>query len=171
MTALHLLWLVALGCLEVWLHETVRVPLNLPGRHGLEAMALLALARCSSRLGGAATVSAASAAAFSLLPGWRAEPLDPLFYFLPGPVFDAGWKAAPRVAGWPLAIALLAAFAHATKPVARAVVQQVSPLVYDSLAGGVLLPLATHLAFGFAGGLLGAATWRALRAAIRRPAS
>jgi hypothetical protein len=168
--AAQILWLVALGCLQVWLHEAFRFPLHLPGRHGLEGMALLALARCSSGMRGAATVSASGAAAFSLLPAWRADPFDPLLYLLPGLVMDAGWRAAPRLTARPLATALLAALAHATKPLARAALQQVTPVVFGSMAAGALFPLATHLAFGFAGGLVGATTWRALRGSRRRPA-
>lgn len=47
LTLPRLAFLVALGVLTIVLHETFHYPLKLPGHHGLEGMALLALGRLS----------------------------------------------------------------------------------------------------------------------------
>ena len=45
LSAVEALLMLGLGAAAVVLHQTLRAPLNLPGRHGLEWMALLVIGR------------------------------------------------------------------------------------------------------------------------------
>jgi hypothetical protein len=156
--------LCAFGFAGVALHAAFHWPLKLPGHHGLEWMALLMFARCMSPLRWSASITAASAATFSMMPVWGfGEPLVPLFYFLPGVVIDIGYRFAPALRSSLLWLAAIAAIAHACKPLARYLIAGMTDLQFGSLMGGLAYPLSMHLMFGFAGGLAGAAAWKLMR--------
>jgi hypothetical protein len=153
--------LTAFGLAAVILHAGFHWPLKLPGHHGLEWMAILAFARCMSPLPWAASITAASAALFSTMPVWGfSEPLVALFYLLPGVVIDIGYRQAPFLRQSLLWLGVIAAIAHASKPMARYVIAILTDLQFGSLIGGLAFPLSTHLLFGFAGGVAGATAWR-----------
>lgn len=160
----QLLLLLCLGVAAVVLHELVRWPLNLPGHHGLEWMALLMFGRALSSHRWAATVAASGAAAASMLPVWgTAEPLVWLFYLLPGIVVDLLYvRALPRTV-WLLYLGLIAALAHATKPLLRWLLAESFGWQFGSMTPDLWWPLTTHLVFGFTGGLIGACAWQALQ--------
>ena len=151
------LFLVLLGVGSVVLPAVLRLPLKLPGHHGLEWMALLMIGRTVSRYRWAASVSSAGAGMTALLPVWGSD--DPVFwltYLLPGLVIDAGMPLVRRW-GSPLwSLAVLAGLAHGTKPLLRLAVGALFGWPYGSLVGGVLYPLVLHILFGAIGGLLGA---------------
>lgn len=149
--------LAALGAAAVMLHQVLRIPLGLPGRHGVEWMALLIVGRALSRFRGAASISAASAAGFSLMPYWgtSGEPFGWLTYLAAGVVVDLivnRWPAS-REKLWFLV--LLGMIGHVMKPVLRAVISVLTGIQFHSLLSGLLFPLSTHLMFGAAGGFLG----------------
>lgn len=151
------LLLAGLGAGAVVLHAAFRWPLHLPGHHGLEWMALLALGRCSSSYRWSASLSSLSASAFSVLPLWGfGDPFVWLIYLLPGLVIDVGFRLGRywRENIWFLAA--LGGLAHGTKPLARAALGALSGWPYASLLHGLAYPLGTHILFGFSGGLLGA---------------
>ena len=73
----RLLWLVSLGVAVVVLEQAFRWPLQMPGHHGLEAMALLVLGRLSCSHRWSATLVASSAAvAAAARPATRADASD-----------------------------------------------------------------------------------------------
>ena len=163
--ALHALLLVALGFLAVALHASFHWPLKLPGHHGLEWMALMMFGRCASRYRLAATVIATGAAVASLLPIWHfTEPLVWLFYLLPGIVVDVLFALAAAWRDWVLILGVIAAVAHATKPLARWVLAEALGWPLKSLVAGLAFPLAAHLIFGLVGGIAGALAWRVIHA-------
>jgi hypothetical protein len=97
----------------------------------------------------------------STMPVWGfSQPLVPLFYLLPGVVIDIGYRRAPFLRQSLLWLGVIAAIAHASKPMARYFIGSWTDLQFGSLLGGLAFPLSTHLMFGFAGGLAGAAAWR-----------
>ena len=157
-TWLEIALLVGSGALVVALHQAFRFPMQLPGRHGLEWMAILVVARAVSRQRWAGTLNGVGAAAVSLLPVWGVadDPFMPLIYFLPGLLADLVWMALPKWQANIAFLALLAGLAHATKPLSRFVINLVTGWPYGSLLNGVLYPLATHILFGIVGGLIGA---------------
>lgn len=164
------LFLIGLGATIVVLENAFRWPLQLPGHHGLEAMALLALGRLSCSSPWSATLVGASAAITAPLLGADHGVLTPLFYLLPGLVVDGGWRLWPRLMTRVLvALPLLAAAAFATKPVLRVVGNQLFGMQFGSLRAGPVYPVLTHLMFGFLGALAAALLWRYTERRLRDP--
>ncbi len=146
------------GALAVVLHQTTRFPMGLPGRHGLEWMAILLVGRASSRSRYAGSLVGTGAAAFSLLPLWGVghDPFLWLLYLVPGLLIDIAYSEPPswRASLWLLP--LVAGLAFATKPLIRWVISLLTGLPYGSLLMGLGYPLLTHFLFGLLGGVLGA---------------
>jgi hypothetical protein len=155
------LFLLSLGIAIVLLEETFRWPLQLPGHHGLEAMALLVLGRLSCTSPFAATVVGASAAAAAPFAGADHGALMPLFYVLPGVVLDLGFRAWPALVrrfAWFLPV--VAAVAFASKPLIRVFANEFFGMQFGSLRAGPVYPILTHLMFGFLGALAAVLAWR-----------
>ena len=162
-----ILFLLLLGVLTVVLHASFHWPLQLPGHHGLEVMALMVFGRGLTKRPWAATAVAAGAGVATLIPvlapndlsaGWQ--------YLLIGIVVDGLFRAGAPWRHNALFLAAIAALAHAAKPFSKWLLFQSVDLHFGSLRDGLLIPLSSHLAFGFVGGLIGAlmaiATQRAL---------
>jgi len=155
------LFLASLGIAIVLLEQAFRWPLQLPGHHGLEAMALLVFGRLSCSNPWSATMVGASAAVAAPFVGADHGVLMPLFYVLPGLVIDLGYRLRPQLlARLLLALPVLAALAFATKPVLRVVANQVFGMPFGSLRAGPVYPILTHLMFGFLGALAAVLVWR-----------
>ena len=152
------LLLVGSGALVVVLHQSFRLPLSLPGYHGIEWMALLIMGRSFSRFRGAGTLASIGAASVSMLPLWGAahDPFIWLIYLLPGPAMDLAFRYLPRYAGKLWFMVILGGLAHVTKPVARLIITTLSGWSFGSFRFGVVYPIASHLLYGMIGGLLGA---------------
>jgi len=168
LTAVEAVLMLGLGAAVVVLHQALRAPLNLPGRHGLEWMALLVIGRSFGRSRYAGSLASMGAAATSVLPIWGAmdDPFIWLIYLLPGPIMDFAFARFPRWQGNLAFLAVLGGLAHATKPLVRWIISLVSGFPYGSLLWGVGYPLATHILFGAAGALLGGlAVWGGRKAA------
>lgn len=155
------LFLVCLGALTVLMHETFRYPLNLPGRHGLELMALLAFGRliCTDRW--AASIVTASTAltgiAFTGSPneGWVAPFVD----FLPGIALDLAVMAAPVLLKHVYLLPFAVAACFAVKPAFKALGAELLGLQFGSLRHGPLYPILTHLMYGYLGAIAGVFGW------------
>ncbi len=149
--------LVGLGALAVIMHNRFRLPMNLPGRHGFEWIALLVLGRVMSRRKVAASLTGLGAAAFSLIPSLGfSDPFMPVIYLVPSFIMDAAFYFWPRLGVMLLPVAFLGGLAHTTKPLIRWVVALATGHPYHSLLTGLLYPLSTHLLFGLMGGLMAA---------------
>ena len=109
----------------------------------------------------AASISSTSAAALSLLPvmGFK-DPLDTITLLIPGVVIDLAFLISPRLLASLVALALVGAFAHATKPIAKLIVSAGTGFPYPSLIAGILYPLSLHALFGAAGAILAAISVR-----------
>jgi len=157
-------FLILLGVLAVALHAYLRLPIKVPGHNGLFWMALLIFGRLASRRRWAATLSATSAAAISLLPilGFK-DPLTPITFLIPGIVIDLGFRLPPRYVVSMLAIALIGAAAHTTKPLAKLLVSVGSGPPYPSLAAGIAYPIALHGLFGAIGAIVAVLSLKLIR--------
>jgi hypothetical protein len=161
LTAGRALFLAALGVLIVALERSFDWSLQLPGHHGLEAMALLVLARLSCTNPWAATLASASAAVAAPFMGASHGVLMPLFYVLPGLVLDLGYRLSPRFGRELLFMPVIAGLAFAAKPVIRVLANQFLGMQFGSLRAGPVYPIVTHLLFGFLGALAAVLVWRA----------
>lgn len=168
LSAARLLWLVSLGVAVVALEQAFRWPLQLPGHHGIEAMALLVLGRLSCSSPWSATIVAGSAALAAPFVGADHGALMPLFYVLPGVVLDLGYRLRPVRGRFLLFLPLLAALAFATKPVARVLAHELLRMQFGSLRAGPVYPVLTHLLFGFSGALAAVLAWRLTERVARR---
>ena len=162
------LWLLALGVAAVALEQAFRWPLQMPGHHGIEAMALLMLGRLSCTHRWSATVAAAGAAVAAPALGADHGPLMPLLYLLPGALIDLGWRLQPRVGWFALYLPVVASLAWASKPVLRVLANLALGMQFGSLRSGPVYPILTHLLFGFVGGLVAVLIWRATERAAGR---
>jgi hypothetical protein len=163
--------LVGLGVTAVALHQAFRFPMNLPGRHGIEWMALLVLGRVLTRSRFGGSVVSTSAALTSILPFWGVmdDPMIWLMYLIPGVLMDVAFDRLPRWKTNFVFLASLGALAHATKPIARWIINMITGIPYGSLLLGVGYPVVTHMMFGAAGGLLGAVLAYGIRKTVARP--
>jgi hypothetical protein len=169
LTAGRALFLVSLGVGIVLLEQAFRWPLQLPGHHGLEAMALLVMGRLACTSPWSATLVGASAAVAAPFMGADHGVLMPLFYLLPGMVLDLGYRLWPRLVERTLLfLPLLAALAFASKPVVRVLANQLFGMPFGSLRAGPVYPILTHLMFGFLGALAAMLVWRATESRLRR---
>lgn len=160
LTVGRLAFLLAVGAAIVFLHEAIRYPLRIPGQHGLEGMALLALARYSTTYKWGATIAALSSAGTALAIGAGSSWTTPFLYLAPGVAIDLG---VMLFAGWRshlLLLPLITAFAFATKPLIRLGLAEGFGMQFGSFRMGALYPISTHIAFGFMGAMITAVGWR-----------
>lgn len=155
---LEFLLLIGGGALVVVLHQSFRLPLGLPGHHGIEWMALLIMGRSFSRFRSAGTIASLGAAGMAILPLWGAvnDPFIWLIYLVPGPVMDLAFHFLPGLTGKIWFLMILGGLAHITKPVIRLVITVLSGWSFGSFRFGVVYPIASHFLYGILGGLLGA---------------
>ena len=154
--------LLGLGALAVLAHVSVHLPLKLPGHHGLEWMALLMFGRTLSAERHAAATIALSSAGLATLPAFGLnEPYIGLGYLLTGLAVDACYRWWRQPGAWTLGA--LAGLAHLAKPLWKWAAVQGLGLQFGSITAGVAWTLGCHLAFGFVGGMAGAAAGVALR--------
>jgi hypothetical protein len=168
LTAGRAAFLVSLGIAIVLLEQSFRWPLQLPGHHGLEAMALLVFGRLCCTNHWSATLVGASAAVAAPFVGADHGVLMPLFYVLPGIVLDLGYRLWPRlVVRTLLFLPVAGAVAFAAKPVVRVSANQLFDMPFGSLRAGPVYPILTHLMFGFLGALAAVLVWRATERHLR----
>lgn len=168
LTAGRLLWLLSLGVAAVVLEQAFRWPLQMPGHHGIEAMALYVLGRLSCRNAWSATTTAAGATVAAPMLGIDHGALMPLFYLLPGVLLDLGFRIRPKAGLYLAWLPFVAALAWASKPVLRVFASLGLGMQFGSLRAGPAYPILTHLLFGFVGGLVAVLLWRASERASDR---
>lgn len=155
--ALETVLLFALGGLAITLHAKLRIPIKVPGHHGLEFMALIIAGRSITRIPFGSTLSGLGVAAFCFLPflGFN-DPFMPIVFFIPALLVDLGFRALPGLQNKVWYLAIVAALAHASIPLTRIIISLLTGYQYGSLQGGLVYPMFSYLEFGLLGGLLGA---------------
>lgn len=141
--------LLGLGMTAAALHMALRIPLHLPGRHGLEWLAILLLARQAFPQYGAATMAGTGAAALTLL----FNPLTAPTYLATALIVDLGWHYLPRWRHQAYWLVLLAGLAFAANPLLQLGLE---PFPLPELG----FRLITHFAFGALGGAAGVGIWK-----------
>ena len=154
---LEALLLVSAGAMSVVLHQAFRWPLNLPGHHGIEWIALLLMGRAFSRLGPAGSLTSLGAVGAAALTGWIGrDPFIWVIYSVPGPLVDLAFRSLPRHADKVWFFMLLGGLAHTTKPLIRLIITVASGWSFGSFRFGIAYPVASHFLYGLIGGLFGA---------------
>lgn len=148
--------LLMVGFFATWLHFRFRIPLNMPGRHGLEFMLLVMGARALSELRITSTITITGSILATMIPGLHyGDPMLPATYILMGIAIDFAWYKWRSVWVWIPLAALLGGFVYSFIPVIRMIFSPMLGIVHNSLKGGLLFPWFTHLTFGFIGALAG----------------
>jgi hypothetical protein len=159
----EILLLIGIGMIGVLLHAKFRVPLKLPGHHGLIYMALLITGRLLSKKPYASSLSSVGAAVMLMFPLGFKDPFMPLIYLLPGLILDLGTRFGHKKNMNMFLLALVCGLSYMTIPISRIIISTFTGFPYGSLLNGFLWPLVTHFIFGAAGGLAGTALVRAFR--------
>lgn len=154
--SVQVLLLLMTGFLATWLHFRFRMPLNIPGRHGLEFMLLVMGARALSELRITSTITISGSILATMIPGLHyGDPMLPVTYLMMGVVIDFAWYKWRSVWVWIPLAALLGGLVYSFIPVIRMIFSPMFGIMHNSLKGGLLFPWFTHLAFGFIGALAG----------------
>jgi hypothetical protein len=154
---LEILLLMMAGALAAYMHFSLRIPLNMPGHHGLEFMAIFVLVRLSSNLRYAATASVLGVGILLLMPGIGASsPLHSLSYLLPGLILDVFYQLNKKQMQLLFFTALIAGLAYMAIPLSRWFIHIFTGYPYMSfIKFGTAYTLLSFFLFGMLGGMLG----------------
>lgn len=156
--ALESLLLMLLGAIAITLHARMRTPLNIPGHHGLEFMAIFILSRMGSNLKFAGSISSMGIGILLLFPvlGFK-DPFMGFNYMLPGFLLDVLFLSFPAWRKKLLFLTIISGLAYFTIPLSRLILMTGTGYPYNSfIKHGFATPLISFFVFGLAGGLLGA---------------
>ncbi len=158
-----ILFLVFLGVGIAFLRAKIRLPLHLPGRHGIEVMFLLTFLRIAFPLKWSGSLMGAGAGLATFIPGMGfGDPFMALMFFLPGVGLDLFFSGEKYFGKNIFVVALAAGFCYLSIPMARSVITLFG-VTYGSFVGGFLYPYFTHFIFGAVGGFLGASFSKVLK--------
>lgn len=157
---LNRVWLITLpisaGILATVMHAGFHWPLKLPGHH-MEWIAILLFVRYLSPLKFAASLTALGATVATLVPVMGNHSISSsLCYLAAGILMDYGFRIHWVRTNF-ISLVMLAATAHASKPVLHWVMMKFFGIPAGSLTNGFSYPYFSHLLFGFTGGTIGLA--------------
>ena len=164
LTIAEFILLFLLGAFAIVLHARLRIPLHLPGRHGIEFMMLLLIGRSISSFRFASSLSSLGVASMLFIPilGFK-DPFILVVFILPGMLIDLFYNTLPKIKNNIWLLALIAGIAYALIPIARLLISISTGYLYESFLGGFMYPLAMHFVFGFMGGLGGISLMKAIK--------
>lgn len=154
---LELLILMMAGAFAMILHYHLRTPLNMPGHHGLEFMAIFTVVRMSSNLRYAATIATLGTGILLLIPGMGAfNPLHSFSYLLPGIMLDFLYFTGKKQSRWFVFVAIGAGIAYMSIPLSRLFVQLFTGFPEMAfIKHGAIYTILSFFFFGLLGGMLG----------------
>ncbi|MBE9467326.1 MAG: hypothetical protein IMY72_03270 [Bacteroidetes bacterium] len=155
-TATELIILALLGVFAVVLRANLRIPLQIPGHHGLEVMAILLLGRGISKSSFASSISCFFAALMIFFPfmGFK-DPFLPLYYILMGATIDFLFKTIKNSKTNVLLFSLIGAIAYMIIPLGRLFIHFTVGYPYQSFIKlGYLYPVVSHFLFGATGAVI-----------------
>lgn len=157
--------LLVLGAFFALLRRYSHQHLHLPGHHALIELAILIGFRRAMPYPWSATIIGVGASGTALVSGLGSDALTPLYLLLAGPVIDVAFLAIPKSERRVFVFTLVGLIANGLKPVIGWSIVGLARIHVGSLAHGLAYPVATHIAFGACGGLLGAflLRWHASR--------
>jgi len=154
---LEILLLMMAGALAAFMHFNIRIPLNIPGHHGLEFMAIFVLVRLTSNIRFAATASVLGVGILLLIPGiGTSSPMHSLSYLLPGLMLDAFYQLNKKQMHLLFFTALIAGISYMSIPLSRWFIHIFTAYPYMSfIKFGTAYTLMSFFLFGMLGGMLG----------------
>lgn len=155
---LEIAFLFVLGVSAIVLRSYLRIPLGIPGRHGLEFMALLMIGRRVSKLPFASVIAMLGAISFMFVPflGIK-DPFLPVIYLIMGIVLDGLYFSFKNTDNRLVIISLIGGLAYMVIPISRLGIYLFTGVLEKSFIKlGFIIPILSHFAFGVAGALLGA---------------
>ncbi len=156
-SVLEIILLLLAGVMAIVLHARLRTPINIPGHHGIEFMAIIIASRLSSKMKWASSISALGIGIFILFPvlGFK-DPMMGFNYMLPLFFVDIVYNYIKSDKHRNLIIALAAGFGYMLIPLSRIVLTLSTGYPYSTfLKHGFVTPVFTFFLFGLLGGLLG----------------
>ena len=156
--AIEYLILFGIGIIAILLHARLKTPLNIPGHHGLEFMALLMAGRVASKIKWASSISSLGIGFILLFPvfGFN-DPFMGINFMLPGIVIDVFYNLIWKSRFHLLILFIISGLAYYTIPLSRFFIHTITGYPYPSfIKHGYLIPLLYYFLFGAAGGFAGA---------------
>jgi hypothetical protein len=167
---IEVLLLILLGAIAITLKSRIRIPLDIPGHHGLEVMAILMIGRSISGISFASTISSVAAGLLMFFPflGIK-DPFLPLSYLLMGVTIDYLYYLWNEKKNQWIFISLIGGLAYMIIPLSRLIITFTTGYPYGSfIKSGFAVPLISHFIFGVAGAILGAGLIISLRKFFRK---
>jgi hypothetical protein len=159
----ELLLLIGAGMLVIMSHKILRWPLDMPGHHGLEFMAIFVFLRLASTQTWAATIASVGAIISTGLFSDTSSSMGigMLILAIQGFSLDLLYNHLTLRGRLVFLLPLFAALVHAIKPISKFFAQDHLSIYSDSLSSGLMIPFMSHCLFGFFGGLFGLLAWKA----------
>ncbi|MEZ5197725.1 MAG: hypothetical protein R2764_15470 [Bacteroidales bacterium] len=150
--------LFGIGIIAIMLHARLRTPLNIPGHHGLEFMALLLAGRVASNIKWASSVSSLGIGLVLLFPAFGfTDPFMGINFMFPGIMIDLLYNIRRQHKWHFFELALIAGVAYMAIPVSRMIIHLLTAYPYSSfIKHGYLIPMIFHFLSGMVGGFVGA---------------
>lgn len=155
LTIVELLFLLLMGMLAVTLHAKLRIPMQLPGKHGILFMFILFTSCSMSSFRYSAMIFSAGASALLLtnLLGYT-DPFIGVTYLFIGLSIDIFKNTFKNYNHTLLFILLVAGFSYALIPLSRIIITLATGYPYHSLFSGFTKPFLLHFIFGSIGGAI-----------------
>jgi hypothetical protein len=149
-----------LGMLAITAHARLRLHLGIPGHHGLIFMALMVIARKTSKLKWPSFIFSAGVGSMLYLPflGFG-DPFAVLVYLWPGIIFDTLYALQNSKQNKIWFVALIGGLSYSTIPLSRSILGILTGIIHKSVMLGVLVPFFSFFLFGSIGVLIGLGTF------------
>jgi hypothetical protein len=143
--------------LAITLHAKLRMPMHIPGKHGILFMFLLISSYSFSRFRFATLITCLGASTL-LLTGTLGftDPFIAGAYISMGLIIDLMLNSSSNLQQKIWFISLASGIGYSAIPIFRILISTFTGYIYPSLVANFFYPLFTHFVFGAIGGFLGA---------------
>ena len=157
--AIEILIPFVLGVAAIIAHARFRTHLGIPGNQGLVFMALLLIARKTSKIKWSSLIFSAGVCSMLYIPflGFT-DPFVALVYLWPGIIFDLFYVPRPNWQFKIWFIAIIGGLSYSTIPASRLVLGIFTGIMHKSVMTGFGLTFLSFFVFGMIGSLLGFGT-------------
>jgi len=145
-----------LGVLAITAHARLKLHLGIPGHHGLIFMALLIIARKTSKLKWSSLLFSAGVGSMLYIPflGFG-DPFAVFVYLWPGIVFDLLYVPQISKQSKIWYVAIIAGLAYSSIPFSRFILGISTGIIHKSIYQGLMFPFLNFFVFGLLGALIG----------------